>query len=140
MKINKKKRMLVGFCLLAGLMDMLSGALLMGFPVFTLKLMGVPPVMPEAVVFVRFVGAFVFAVGTLYLFAPIPALLTRVWSWLWAMLLATAWIRAVICLFTTVAIASGALSLHWWSVPVTDGSLAALQIWVLWKGWGFGHE
>jgi hypothetical protein len=140
MKIKKKKRILVIFCLIAGLMDALSGALLMSFPVSTLKLMGVPPVALEAQVFVRFVGAFVFAVGTLYLFTPIQALLTHVWSWLWAMLLATAWIRAVICLFTTVAIVSGAMSLRWWTVPVTDGSLAALQIWVIWTGWGFGHE
>ena len=64
----KRPILLVG-CLLAGSMDAVSGLLLMLSPGFTLNLMRVPAVVSEAEVFIRFIGAFVFSVGCLYLFA-----------------------------------------------------------------------
>jgi len=89
----------------------------------------------EALVFIRFIGAFVFSIGCLYLFALVPAIAANTWGWMSGVFAVTAWVRAVICVFTTTAIIFGGLSLAWWSVPVSDGLLAVIQVWVIWKGW-----
>jgi len=135
MRYKSKKRLLVALCLFAGVMDATSGSLLMLLPELALKLMAVPAVATESWVFIRFIGAFVFSVGCLYLCALPPVVAANAWSRVAGVLSATAWVRAVICVFTTIAIATGALSPGWWSVPVTDGLLAVVQVWVLWKGW-----
>ena len=135
MKIRSKKNLLIALCLFAGLMDSASGSLLLLAPQFALQLMGVPPVVAEAWIFVRFIGAFVFSVGCLYLFALVPVITANRWGWMSGVFAVTAWVRAVICLFTTVAIISGALSLAWWSVPLSDGLLALIQVWAIGKGW-----
>lgn len=123
------------FCLLAGLMDASSGLLLMTLPSLTLKLMRVTSVGDDSLVFIRFIGAFVFSVGCLYLFALRSLVTTRRWGSVWFVFLITAWVRTVICLFTTIAITQGALSLEWISVPITDGLLAVFQLWVIGLGW-----
>ncbi len=110
------------------------------WPQMVLKLMGVSAVGVEALVLVRFVGAFVFSVGCLYLFALMPVLVANLWGWVSGVLSVTAWVRAVICCFTCVAIASGALGPAWCSVPVSDGFLALVQVWVIWKGWVPSHH
>lgn len=130
-----KERILVALCLCAGAMDAMSGALLMFWPEGALRMMSVPPVVTEALVFNRFIGAFVFSVGCLYVFSLLPVLTMRRWHWVWGVLAATAWLRAVICVFTSIAIVGGALSVAWWTVPVTDGVLAVVQVWILLKGW-----
>jgi hypothetical protein len=140
MKTINRKRTLIVFCLLAGLMDLLSGALMMSVPAFTLKLMGVPPVAPEALVLISFIGAFVFSVGSLYWFALLTVLSTGKQATMRVLLTGTAWVRMVIFLFTTVALMTGALGLSWWSVPVTDGGLAIFQFWVVLYGWGFEND
>jgi hypothetical protein len=89
----------------------------------------------QALVFVRFIGAFVFSVGALYLFG---GLIDRRYRWsqyIRPMLLMTAWVRAVVFVFATSAIVSGALPTMWVSVPIADGSLAIIQIWVVLSGW-----
>ena len=126
--------LLVG-CLLAGLMDAVSGLLLMLSPGFTLNLMRVPAVVSEAEVFIRFIGAFVFSVGCLYLFAFRSVSGDRSLSYVRFVFGVTAWVRAVICLFTTLAIVQGALPVEWISVPLTDGVVACVQVWVIWSGW-----
>jgi hypothetical protein len=140
MNTHTKKRLLIALCLFAGLMDATSGSLLMLVPDLALKLMSVSVVSAEALVFIRFIGAFVFSVGCLYLVALVPAVLVNRWAWVSGVLAVTAWVRAVVCVFTTVAIADGALGLAWWSVPVSDGFLALLQVWVIWKGWVPGRD
>ena len=122
-------------CLLAGLMDASSGLLLMLSPEFTLNLMNVPVVGSETWVFISFICAFVFSVGCLYLFAFRSVSLTRNWSYVRFVFEVTAWVRSVICVFTTLAILKNALPLEWISVPLTDGMLACVQIWVVWSGW-----
>lgn len=109
--------------------------MLMCVPELALRLMSVPSVGAESLIFIRFIGAFVFGVGFLYLFAVFPVVAAGRWAWLSGVLLTTAWMRGVVCLFTTVSIIGGDLSLAWWSVPVSDGLLALVQFWVLWKGW-----
>ena len=135
MSVNLKQRSVLGLCVLAGLMDASSGLLLMTVPEFTLELMKVDVATIEVLVFIRFIGAFVFSVGMLYVFAWLQFLRNESWPPVRAVLLMTAWVRAVICLFTAVAIASGTLPMSWASVPLTDGCLAVLQLWMVLKGW-----
>ncbi len=140
MSIELKQRVLLVFCLTAGLMDGFSGCLLMFVPELALKLMQVAPVAPEATVFIRFVGAFVFGVGSLYLFSLLPVLRTGRWSAVRFVLLATAWLRGVIFVFTSVSILSGALAWAWLTVPLTDGVLAVFQLWVVFLVGVPGHD
>lgn len=118
----------------AGFMDATTGVLLMIEPRTALALMLVPAPAETAWVFVRFVGAFVFAVGSLYLgglLAWIPWGDARP---LHAVLATTTWIRAVICAFTAAAVLTRALPWQWASVPAADGCLAAIQVAIL-IGW-----
>ena len=140
MNRDLKQRGVLAFCLLAGLTDAGSGLLLMLLPEFTLGVMQVGAVAAEALVFIRFIGAFVFSVGCLYLFALLPVLRRGRWSAVRFVFLATAWVRLVIGLFTGLAIVGGALSLHWISVPLTDGLLAVFQLGVVWKAWMVTNE
>lgn len=114
-------------------MDSCSGLLLMIVPALALGLMGVPLPLDEALVFIRFIGAFVFGVGMLYLFTAL------IFVWfpnsvsLCLMLGVTAWLRLVVFVFTMLAILLGELSWAWWSVPFSDGLLALLQCAFIWK-------
>ncbi|MBC2603960.1 hypothetical protein [Puniceicoccus vermicola] len=133
-------KLLFLYCLLAGTMDASTGLLLMTAPEFTLGLMGIPSVHPEAMVFIRFVGAFVFGVGSLYWLALWPVWKSGNWEWVRSCLLATAWLRLVVFVFGCVAIGTGALSLQWATVPLSDGLLAILQGWLVLTGKVPGDE
>ena len=120
------------FCILAGLCDGSTGPMLVFAPVFTLKLMGVA-VIPEDTTFIRFIGAFVGAVGFSYLF---PFLFTRGEArdrLLTGVLTSATIIRISIASFTTFAIAAGLLDRTWISVPLSDAFLATCQIVLLRK-------
>ena len=132
MKAETKKRgtLLLAGC--AGLMDTTTGLLLMVVPWSALALMGAGAV-AEALPFIRFIGAFVFAVGSLYLWG-IAWAYRGGWGALRSVFWSTAWIRAVICAFGTAAICRGILDTSWAGVPAADGIVAALQLAWLWKG------
>jgi len=130
-----KKRIVAIFCLLAGAMDASSGCLLVVAPAWTLHLMGVPPVDATSLVFIQFIGAFVFSVGSLYLFALASIFRTSSHLPLYFCLWVTGWVRLVICLFTSHALFSGTLPVEWLSVPLSDGLLAALQFWMIRRRW-----
>lgn len=122
-----------GIALLAGLMDSATGLLLMAAPLFTLRLMGIDPP-AEALPYVRFIGAFVFAVGNLYLWSLLSVKILETWKALFCLFYATGWIRAVICVQCLVAILAQTLSLEWGTVVLTDGGLALTQFIWLMKG------
>jgi len=122
--------------LVAGAMDACSGLLLMLAPALALRLMGVALPVEEALVFIRFIGAFVFSVGAVYVFAGQHFAARGDGATLCVLLAATAWVRSVIFVFTASAILFGALSRAWGTVPLTDGSLALLQIGFVWRVWG----
>lgn len=126
------KRSRIALLLLcAGALDFCTGLALVSAPTLTLKLMGAAPVGAEAEVFLRWVGAFVAAVGASYLLA-------------WrkggdeafrAVLASTVPFRLAAGLYSAWAVASGSLPAVWSSVPATDLLLAALQVWLLKRGW-----
>lgn len=127
MSLLHYKKTITVAVLAAGAMDTCSGLLLIFTPALALGLMGVSLPPAECWVFIRFIGAFVFGVGTLYLFAALRFAgygdgVALVW-----VLGLTAWMRAVMFAFTLAAIVTGALAPAWWSVPATDGLLALVQ-------------
>ena len=116
------------YFLSVGLMDFTTGLLLMFAPAFTCKLMmvGKPPADP---IFLQWVGAFVFSVGSSYLIPLVrksPGRFTGV-------LETTTVIRLVIGSFVVVSMLQGTLSARWISVAATDLPLAAIQLVMLRK-------
>ncbi len=128
MNVNRLARV---YAALAGAADLGTGIGLVFLPGPVLALMGVAPVTGEALVFLRWVGAFVGAVGASYFWA-----LWRPAMGLRAMLELTILFRVAAGLFSAWAIATGGLTAAWWSVPVTDLGLVAVQVWLLRKGAG----
>lgn len=118
---------LLPFLVLAGGCDALTGLLLMAAPLFTLDLMGIP-VHPTEPVYMRFIGAFVFAVGSSY-FRPLlprdPGLRLEAAR---HTLASTAWIRVCIATFTVIALLGHDLHPRWAVVTATDVSLSCIQL------------
>jgi hypothetical protein len=115
--------------LLAGLADTLTGLLLLIDPQATLHLMRVPGEGIPAQ-WLRFLGAFVFAVGSSY-FLPWRLPSARRFEAARHTLASTAWIRLCIAAYTGQSIAQGSLPSAWWSVTATDALLAAAQVHLL---------
>jgi hypothetical protein len=113
--------------LTAGLLDLGTGAGLVFLPAKILTLMRVPVPADEAIVYVRFVGAFVAAVGACYLWALLLGGAAR----LRGLLEFTILFRLAAGAFSAIAIARGWLVLGWASVPATDFALAGIQLWLI---------
>lgn len=121
-------RALCGF---AGAMDAAAGLGLMLVPTVVLPLMFLAVPGPEALIFLRFVGAFVAAVGTTYLWAlAAPAERLRV------ILGATIIFRIAAGGYSLSAILLGHLSPMWLSIPAADFGLAVAQFLLLRRGVG----
>lgn len=113
---------------LVGLCDASTGVLLLLWPGFTLELMLISEI-PAELVFLRFIGAFVFGVGISY-WIPFLKLknsteymhsVITVWQ-------STAVVRAVVGLFVFSQIITSTLPLGWLSVALTDCLLSFVQI------------
>jgi hypothetical protein len=115
--------------LAAGLLDSGSGLGFAFFPTQTLTLMRTSVAAEEALVYVRFVGAFVAAVGVSYLWALFRGDLNR----LRGVLEFTLIFRLATGVFATAAIARGWLTPTWASVPTADFALIGIQLWLLTK-------
>lgn len=133
MNNRTKSTLSLALAFFAGAMDTVTGILLMGMPQFTLSLMGLG-VADAALVYVQFIGAFVFGVGSLYVWGFCGARLLAAWGGLAAIFYVTAWVRFVIFAFVTVAVLSGLLEPLWITVALTDGALAVGQVFWLWRG------
>lgn len=116
-----------GLAGMAGAADFLTGLGLLAAPTLVLRAMGVAVPGAEALVFLRFVGAFVGAVGASYLLA----LATRRDDRLWAVLRVTLVFRAAAGGYVGVAVLGGSLEPAWLSVTATDLLIAAGQVWLL---------
>ena len=119
--------------LAAGTMDFFTGLGLVFLPGPTLRLMLVTPPGAEALVFVRFVGVFVAAVGYTYL----RALAGGRREDLAAALRVTIPFRAGAGTFCLWGAATGRLGPAWLGVTAADYLLAAAQAWIL-RRWGRG--
>jgi len=115
----------------AGALDGALGGSLLVEPACTLKALGIRVPGAEALLFVRFVGVFVAAVGASYL-----------WAWwrpverLRVVLGATILFRVATGSYTGVAVLLGALPRAWAQVTLADSALIAAQAWLLAKGAG----
>ena len=126
MKADRATALVRTITLLAGAMDLCTGILLMVNPRFTCRLMGLPTL--SEVGFLPFVGAFVTAVGSSYLWGLWRRQLRSTWE-------LTALVRFIIGVFVTISVASGTLATGWLTVAATDLGLALLQSIFLRKGW-----
>lgn len=130
MKTDSLHRMAWWLAAGAGSMDLATGIALVAMPAVMLSLMQVEAVQGAELVYLRWIGAFVGAVGASYLFALAAGGRAR----LRAVLEFTLLVRLAVGFFTAVALGRGWLGMAWASVPVTDLTLAAAQIWLLAKG------
>lgn len=118
---------------LIGACDGVTGILLLFFPAFTLRLMGIDT-SPLDLVYLKYIGVFVFAVGASYylpiLFRDGSGEIESIRS-TWRM---TALIRFCIGIFVSIQILQGSLEGAWISVAATDISIGTLQVFLLKKG------
>ena len=116
--------------LAAGAMDLATGLGLTFAPAWTLARMGVAGPGAEALVFLRWVGAFVGAVGASYLVA-----LARGGAGTLRETLATTLLfRLAAGGYCAAAVLGGTLAPRWIVVAFTDLGLAAVQAWLLRRG------
>jgi len=115
-----------GLALGAGAMDFLTGLGLVFAPGRVLPLMRVAVPAGDGLVFLRWMGAFVAAVGASYLWA-----LARGGGRLRAVLEFTILFRLAAGGFSAAAIGLGWLPAAWASVPAADLALAVAQVWLL---------
>jgi len=127
---NKTEQVAVWLALGAGGLDLATGLGLVLAPTLVLQLMGVAPPGAEALVYLRWIGALVGTVGFSYLWALGRRDVTR----LRHTLELTVWFRLAAGGYSAWALATGALSPGWASVPATDFLLAAAQVWLLRRG------
>jgi hypothetical protein len=115
----------------AGALDGTMGVSLVVGPAVTLRTLGISVPGAEALLFVRFVGVLVAAVGASYL-----------WAWwrpverLRVVLGATIFFRVATGSYTGAAVLLGALPRAWGQIALADSALIVAQAWLLAKGAG----
>ena len=125
---------LLGYQLLIGLSDAVTGALLIIAPEFALRLMGLHAP-SDALPFLSFIGAFVLSVGLACLYGAwvmvrrgSPCKVEAVW-------LLTAITRASVAIFVVTQILAQTLEAGWLSVAISDSACVLIQAIGLRKGW-----
>jgi len=128
------RRLLVGYQLLTGLPDALTGALLIFNPALTLRLMRLQA-SQDALPFLSFIGAFVLSVGIACLYGAILSTRPASAPKLEVVWLLTAITRGLVAMFVVAEILSGSLESGWVTVAISDGIFALVQGIGLAKGW-----
>lgn len=128
------------FAVAVGLCDAATGLALVAAPLWTLRQMGIAA-MPAEPVYLRWIGAFVLAVGLSYLY---PFRLrgggsVRLGERIATVFEITTLARALVALVAGGAIAAGLLERAWLGVPLFDAAVAAAQIALLRRG-GLRHD
>ena len=125
---------LLGYQILIGLSDTLTGALLIIAPEFALGLMRLHPP-ADALPFLSLIGAFVLSVGLACLYGALvmarkgcPRKLEIVW-------LLTAFTRASVAIVLLTQILAHTLEAGWLTVCIYDGACVLIQAIGLRKGW-----
>jgi len=128
------RSILIGYQLLIGLSDTMTGALLMTAPAFTLGMMRLHA--PDsALVYLSFIGAFVLSVGLSCLYGSYLMIRRGSLCKLEVVWLLTAIIRASVSIFVITQILSHMLEAGWLTVAITDGACVLIQAIGLRKGW-----
>jgi len=128
------RTILLVYQLLAGTSDATTGVLLLVAPALTLRVMQLHA--PDAaMVYLSFVGAFVFAVGLAYLYGAYLIACDGCGRRLEMVWLLTAFTRTSAAAFVVSQVFSGALDAGWLTVAFTDGTLVLIQAVGLRKGW-----
>jgi hypothetical protein len=125
---------LIGYQLLIGLSDTITGALLMIAPAFTLGLMRVH-VPADAMLYLSFIGAFVLSVGLSCLYGAWLMARRKSPCKLEVMWLLTAITRASAAIFVITQILTQTLEVGWLTVAISDGACVVIQAIGLRKGW-----
>jgi len=128
----KPSRGVAAFALGAGLCDAATGAALVAAPLWTLGRMGIDP-LPVEPVYLRWIGAFVLAVGLAYLYPFLLATGRRA-ARLATVFEVTALARGAVALTAGGAILAGELASAWAGVPLFDAALAIAQLVLLSRG------
>jgi len=129
-----KRLLLVGYQLLIGLSDTVTGALLIVAPALTLRLMFLSAP-SDALIYISFIGAFVFSVGLSCLYGALLAYRGRLGKGLEMVWLLTGIARASVALFVIAQVAVGRLECGWLTVAATDGACVLIQAIGLRRGW-----
>jgi Na+-driven multidrug efflux pump len=127
-RMNKKK-FVMGWSIAVGAMDAVTGLLMVVAPEMVLKMLGIAPVSPDALVFLSWMGVFVGGVGLSYVIALGDR---RMGQAVW---MVTALVRLLVAVFVTWRIADGSLAGAWVSVALTDLVVAVVQTAVVRAGW-----
>ena len=125
---------LVVYQLLIGLSDTVTGALLMIAPELTLRLMHLQAP-SDALIYVSFIGAFVFSVGLACLYGALLAYKGNRRTKLEVVWLLTAFARASVASFVIAQVLSSMLEAGWLTVAATDGACVLIQAIGLRQGW-----
>lgn len=113
---------------LVGLMDFVTGLLLVFQPHLVLQLLGIPSVGPEALFFLRWTGVFVAAVGSAYFLPFLRTESDLAILELRVVLVFTGLVRGGVCLFLIATMVLGNQAGGWLVVAGCDGLLAVAQI------------
>ena len=129
-----KRTLLLGYQWLTALSDAGTGIMLLLAPEFTLRMMGVQAP-ADAIVYISYIGAFVFSVGLACLYGVRlltrrcePVRLETVW-------LITAIARAMVAAYVASSVATLRLEPGWIGVALFDGACAVVQGVGVRKGW-----
>ncbi|MEY3898051.1 MAG: hypothetical protein RLZZ214_3572 [Verrucomicrobiota bacterium] len=128
----KKIKFLKFWSVAVGVMDAVTGLLLIFVPALVLGMLRIERPSPEALVFLSWIGVFVCGVGLSY------GLALGKRSHGEAVWIFTALIRSLVAVFLVVRIVHGSLSPAWTAVAVSDALVAIVQIVVLRAGWWRG--
>ena len=128
------RSLLLAYQLLTGISDTCTGALLIVAPGLTLALMRVDAPAGQ-LVFISYIGAFVFAVGLCCLYGARLILRGDIRRQLGTVWLLTALMRASVAVFVTVQVLGSMLPAGWIAVAAFDGACVLIQAAGLRKGW-----
>jgi len=129
-----KQPILLAYQLVAGVSDSLTGAFLIVEPAWTLRLMGLH-VPTDALPFMSFIGAFVFAVGLSYLYGATLVVRAGCASRLETLWIVTAIVRCSVAAFVLARVAAGTLESGWLTIAAFDGVCVVIQAAGLRQGW-----
>jgi len=128
------RTILLAYQLLAGASDTTTGLLLLIAPAFTLRLMQLHAP-AAAMVYLSFVGAFVFAVGLAYLYGAYVLACNGSIRRLEMVWLLTAFTGTSVAAFVISQVLTSELEAGWLMVALTDGVLVLIQAIGFRKGW-----